>query len=44
MKIAIKNTVIPNNCRNSDTSFRDFAPIGILECWHSGIMGPGIMQ
>jgi len=23
---------------------RGFAPIGMLECWNSGIMGSGIME
>jgi hypothetical protein len=36
-KMAKKNTVIPMNCRNSDTELRGFAPIGVLECWNSGL-------
>jgi hypothetical protein len=33
-----------NKLNQPNKELRGFAPIGMLECWNSGIMGSGVMQ
>jgi hypothetical protein len=41
-KMAVKNTVIPINYRNSD--IQNLGPSPQLECWNIGIMDSGMVQ
>jgi len=38
----MSSVVISIYYKNSETELRGFAPIGMLECWNSGIMGFGL--
>ena len=42
--IAIPSFPVKNGPGITDIELRVFTPIGMLECWNSGLMGSGIMQ